>query len=231
MKNYWIKLLTLFFIFASIKLNAQTVFIGEEIKEKLISELRELVGKDAEIILPKIVSNFSFPQNNVTVTFDFGNQILSGNIFVGIEFWHNENKLRRVEIPVRIKLVKEVLVAKKMISRGETISDENTLVERKELPSSINPEDIKSELILGKIAKYSIVKGTILSKDLVQEPLAIRRGEKVRVVVLSGKVQINTYGVALNDANAGEQVRVRREGNGGIIIGLASSDGCVIVSK
>lgn len=226
-----IKYLIIALLLSSFQMNAQSVFLGNEIKEELMLKIRERVGKDAEIILPKIISDYTFPQKGVSFSFDFGNQILSGNIIIGIEFWHNGNKLRRVEIPVRIKLVRDVLVAKTTINRGEVISLENVVVERKEIPSNLNPESTNYETILGKVAKYNLIKGTILSNELVQEPLAVRRGEKVRVVVLSGKVQISTYGIALNDANAGEQVRVRREGNGGILVGLASSDGYVIISK
>ncbi len=213
------------------KLYSQSVFFGNEIKDKLFLLIQNKVGKDAEIILPKVISDFSFPQKNVSIIFDFGNQLLSGNIFVAIEFWHNENKLRRVEIPVRIKLVKDVLVAKRAINRGEVISSENVNVERRELPSNLEPDKISFDIIFGKTAKYNIVRGTILTEELVQEPFAIRRGDKVKVVVLSGKVQISTYGIALNDANTGEQVRVRREGSGNILIGLASRDGCVVMSK
>lgn len=219
------------FLIAFVVTKAQTSFSDELIKEQLYRELRNKVGNEAEILLPKYIGQYSFRENNVVVGFDFGNQVLSGNIIVGIEFWHNNQKLRRVEVPVRIKLYKEVLVAKKTISRGEQINLENCNVEKKEIPSSIEPNKTEFETIIGKEAKYFIVKGTIVTKDLVQDPFAIRRGEKVRVVVLSGKVQINAYGIALNDANAGETVRVRREGNNSVLVGLASKDGYVIISK
>ncbi|MCX7908870.1 MAG: flagellar basal body P-ring formation chaperone FlgA [Ignavibacteria bacterium] len=229
MRRFCLKLILIALAF--VQLYAQSFFSGSEIKEKLLYSIREKVGNDAEVILPKVISDFTFPQDNVSISFDFGKQTLSGNLFVGIEFWRNENKLRRVEIPVRIKVIAEVLVAKRTISRGEIISEENISVEKRELPSSIELKSTSFENILGKTAKYSIVRGTILTNELVQEPFAIKRGEKVRVVVLSGKVQVSTYGVALNDANSGEQVRVRREGNGNILVGLATKDGCVVISK
>ncbi|MGB9771527.1 MAG: flagellar basal body P-ring formation chaperone FlgA [Candidatus Kapaibacteriota bacterium] len=223
-------ILGLIFLFALVA-RSETYFSGDLIKERLYQEVRNRVGSDAEIILPRTISNYLFAEENVVMNFDFGNQVLSGNLFVGVEFWQNQKKLRRVEIPIRVKLIKEVLVATKTISRGEAISFENCIVEKREIPSSIEPDETNLESILGKEAKYFIVKGTILTKELVQEPFAIRRGEKVRIVVLFGKVQINTYGVALNDANVGESVRVRREGNNNILVGLASKDKCVIITK
>lgn len=212
-------------------LYGQTYFRGDEIKQKLEVALRERVGYDAEIMLPRIISDYSFPQKNVELKFDFGNQVLSGNVFIAIEFWSNNTKLRRVELPVRIKLVKEVLVAKTTITKGEKITSENCIFEKKEIPSNVDPRNTDLELVYDKVAKYNIIKGTIITKDLVQEPFAVRRGERVKVVVLSGKVQISTYAVALNDANAGEQVKVRREGNGAILVGLATTDGNVVIAK
>ncbi|ROL57874.1 flagella basal body P-ring formation protein FlgA [Bacteroidetes/Chlorobi group bacterium Naka2016] len=231
MKTFLYILILFSTLLLAFKLEAETYFSDEIIKEQLIIELRKSVGNEAEIILPKTIGNFSFKENNVVMNFDFGNQILSGNVIVGIEFWWNQQKIRRVEVPIRIKLFKEVLVATKTISRGEVISNENCVLEKREIPSSIDPTKTSFDLVFGKNAKYFIVKGSIITSDLVQEPFAVRRGEKVRVVVLSGKVQINTFGVALNDANAGETVRVRRDGNNNIVVGLASKDGCVIISK
>lgn len=219
------------FLIAFVTTKAQTNFSDQFIKEQLYQELRNKVGNEAEIVLPKYIGNYSFRESNVVVGFDFGNQVLSGNIIVGVEFWQNQQKLRRVEVPVRVKLFNEVLVAKKTISRGEQINLENCYVEKREIPSTIEPDRTKIEDIVGKEAKHFIVRGTILTRDLVQEPFAIRRGEKVRVVVLCGNVQVNTFGIALNDANAGETVRVRREGNNNVFVGLASKDGCVIISK
>lgn len=229
MRVVWLCIVSLFV--SVLHSTSQSVFKGTEIKEQLLLAIRQKVGNEAVIALPNVISDYYFTQKNVYYDFDFGDQFLSGNVFVGLEFWHNGSKIRRVDIPVRIRLVKEVLVARAPISRGDVISFENCIIEKRELPSKLNPNDVSAEIIIGKVAKHNIVRGSIVSKELVQEPFAIRRGEKVRIVVLSGNVRIETYGIALNDANSGEEVRVRQERNGNVIVGLASIDGCVIVSK
>ncbi|MFN3306744.1 MAG: flagellar basal body P-ring formation chaperone FlgA [Candidatus Kapaibacteriota bacterium] len=229
MKTFWWCILLL--IFSTLDLVSQSFFKGAEIKEQLLLAIRQKVGNEAEIALPNVISDYYFPQKDVYYEFDFGTQFPSGNILVGLEFWHNGGKVRRVEIPVRIKLVQEVLIAKVPINKGEVISFDNCSIEKKELPSKLNPNDVSIEYAVGKVAKYNIVRGAIVSRELVQEPFAIRRGEKVRIVVLSGSVRVETYGIALNDANSGEQVRVRQDRNGNVVVGLASADGCVVVTK
>ncbi len=229
MKTIWLCIVLL--TISTLDLSSQSFFKGAEIKEQLLHAIREKVGNEAEIALPNVISDYYFPQKDVSYEFDFGRQFLSGNIFVGLEFWHNGNKVRRIEIPVRIKLFKEVLIAKVPINRGDVISLENCSIEKKKVPSSLDPNDVSIDYVIGRVAKHNIVRGAIVSKALVQEPFAIRRGEKVRIVVLSGSVRVDTYGTALNDANSGEQVRVRQERNGNVVVGLASVDGCVVVSK
>ncbi len=216
---------------AAFNLNAQTHFFGEEIKQLLLLEIQSKVGEKAEILLPKTIQDYSFPQNNIELSFDFGQQNLIGNIFVGIEFRQNENLIKRVQVPVRIKIYRKVLVANRSILRGETITGENCSLETREITSNIDPNSLTDENCFGKIAKHNLVRGTIITNDLIQDKLAIRRGDKVRIVILSGCIQISTTGVALNDANAGETVRVRRDGSNKFLTGIASSDGCIVIAK
>jgi len=223
----------IFLVFAlfALKAFAQTNFSGEQLKEQLLAELRSKVGNEAEIFLPKVIENFYFPQSNVEMRFDFGEQNLVGNVFVGVEFRKNDALLRRVELPVRIKYFLKVLVAQRTINRGETITEGNARLETREVASNINLSSIVGTDAFGKIAKHYLVKGTIITADNLQDGIAIRRGDKVQVVVLSGAIKIVTTGIALDDANAGETVRVRRDKTNIVLSGIASADGYVVITK
>jgi len=210
---------------------AQTCFTGEQIRELLLDELRSRVGTEAEIVLPKVTENYYFQQSNVEVRFAFGEQNLVGNVLVGVEFRKNEALLRRVELPVRIKYFLRVLVAQRTINRGEAITEENTRLETREISSHIDLSSIVVREAYGKVAKHYLVKGSIITSDKLQDGIAIRRGDRVQVVVLSGSIKIITSGIALDDANAGEAVRVRRDKTNIVLSGIASADGYVVITK
>lgn len=224
------KIIIVFFLVV-LKLHAQTHFFGEEIKQLLSQEIQSKVGENAEILLPKTIQDYSFPQSDIELSFDFGEQNLLGNVLIGIEFRHNGNLIKRIQVPVRIKIYRKVLVANRSILRGETLSNENCSLETREITSNIDPNGLTDENGFGKIAKHNLVRGTIITNNLIQDMPAVRRGDKVRLVILYGSIQITTTGVALNDANAGETVRVRRDGSNNLLTGLASSDGCIVISK
>ncbi len=226
--------LSLICVFPSLPIicSGQSNFSGKELREILNDEIRMRVGKDAEIAISKSIPDIVFNEKNVQVIFDFGSETeLNGNFVVGIEFRSGKGLLRRIEVPVRVKIFRDVLVAKETIRQGSELTFENCIVERRPIPSNTKFEDLNPDELLGKVARHSIVRGSIISRNLLSEPFAVHRGEKVKIVVLSGKVSVITVGTALQDAGVGEQVRVRREGTQTVISGFAAKDGSVIISN
>lgn len=213
---------------------SQSYFNGEEIRQELIKEIRMRVGDDAEIVVSRSIQDFSFPQTNVSFTFDLGNsesKYLNGNFMVGIEFRKESELLRRIEVPARVKIYRNLLVANRTIAQGEIITNENTSIERKELPPNVSDGDCLLENLLGKSASHSIVRGSVITQKSISEPFVIRRGDKVRIVVLSGMISISTNGTALQDARPGETVRCIRDGLRSVLLGIADKDGSVVISN
>jgi flagella basal body P-ring formation protein FlgA len=227
-------LLPILCIFCSVQVNcwAQTNFSGEELSRMLYEEIRMRVGKDAEIAVSKSIPNITFREKNVQVEFEFGSDAeLNGNSIVGIEFYSQNNLLRRLEIPVRVRIFADVLVARETIKQGDEITLENCIVERRAIPSNVEPEEIYPDALVGKVARHSIVRGSVVTQNLLTEPFAVRRGEKVKIVVLSGKVSVIAVGTALQDASVGERVRVRRDGTQVVVTGYATKDGAVVITN
>lgn len=227
-------LLLIFCIFCAIPIDcwSQTNFSGEELSQMLYEEIRARVGKDAEIAVSKSIPNLVFKEKNVQVEFDFASDgELNGNSIVGIEFYSRNNLLRRLEVPVRVRIFADVLVARETIRQGGEVTLENCTVERRVVPSNVKPEETNPNALVGKIARHSIVRGSVITQNLLTEPFAIRRGEKVKIVVLSGKVSVIAVGTALQDANVGERVRVRRDGTQIVVTGYATKDGAVIITN
>lgn len=213
---------------------SQIYFRGETIRDNLINEIRKRVGEDAEISVPPSIQDFAFQDKNVEYLFDFGSadgRKLNGNFMVGIEFRNSQKLLRRVEVPARVKIYRSLLVASRTINQGEEITAENTFIKRMILPPNIEEEDCIPEELFGKNALHSIVRGSVITRKVVAEPFAIRRGEKVRIVVLSKTISIMANGTALQDARAGEPVRCLRDGSRSVLLGIAAKDGTIIITN
>lgn len=216
----------------SMRAYSQTKFSGEAIRSHLMEEIRLRVGDDAEIVVSQSIQDLFFPEKDVTYLFDFesGNsKILCGNFIVGVEFRFGTKLLRRIEVPARVRIYRDLLVATKTIRQGEIISTDNTTISRKEVPPYVSEEEINPEQLVGRPAFYSIVRGSVITRKMVSENLAIRRGERVRILVILGGISIATNGTALQDARAGETIRCLRDGSRSVLTGLASKDGSIVI--
>lgn len=115
---------------------------------------------------------------------------------------------------------------------GEAIR-ESSVVDR-EFPSGssafANGSIERREMIVGKIARRTLLPGTPIPWNAVMEPKVVSIGAKVRVVFEEGAVSIKAYGSALQSGSVGDVVSVRNLDSGVTISGTVQADGSVRVS-
>ncbi|MFC4282161.1 flagellar basal body P-ring formation chaperone FlgA [Thalassotalea piscium] len=130
-------------------------------------------------------------------------------------------------LPVRIETQVPVLVPNQSIGKGSILDHSNivlTYVDQFELRGeSLNNIDE----IIGAKAKRR------LSKDKPLSPRSfcmVCRGDNVEIIAKSEIFMIQTEGVALKDANVGEQIRVKNNRSGRIVVGTVNPDHKVIIN-
>lgn len=209
---------------------AKSTFSQEKLKKACENYIYKNVGEDAIVSLPKVISNQEFDENEVVANIVTNIDNLQGNITLKIEFRKNGTLLRYTEIPARIKLYRNVVVAEQTIISGEILDDRNLKIEKKEVTNFKEDLFYSINSLRGMKAKRNISKGNILSKALINIGSSVKRGDKVTLIVKSGAVSIRTSGVALQDAEEGNNLRVKREGYQGVFQGKFNSDGTVIIN-
>jgi len=126
-----------------------------------------------------------------------------------------KNGERKSLITVRLKLMKKVLVANRLIRRGESISSGDFTFREEDvtglrfppLTSFTEDENLKS--------KINIREGEILTRNMIEKGAAIFAGNKVKAVYASGAVVVTFDAEARSAGRVGEVIRVKR--NDGII--------------
>lgn len=116
-----------------------------------------------------------------------------------------EERERRI-IPFRIDIIRDVVVAQRAIRADSTISESDITVERRKV-GLIKIAPNKSEVI-GKRATKFIASGTILTPDLLSEPILIKRGDIVTMVFESKTLRITAEGKALESGSLGQLIKV-----------------------
>jgi flagella basal body P-ring formation protein FlgA len=83
--------------------------------------------------------------------------------------------------------------------------------------------------VIGKVAKRTLVPGRTIPAGSLRDPFTIERGKAVRILFNVGGLTISASGASLQDAMAGDSVRVRNVESGVIVIGTVRTDGNVEV--
>lgn len=236
MNNYriiWTMLL--FNLFLGSNLFAQSSFSGERLKESLKNYIRNQAKNEVEIIMSKEIPDFKFEQSEVIAKFTGNSRSLRGNCCVGIEFYSNDILLKRVEIPLKVKIYSNVPVALSALSKGKIIGRDDVGYEKKEITIYNETEFMPLDSVFEKSATSNIAKGTILTRRLVQNSRIINRGDRVTIKSISGAVCISLKGTALQQGEIGQRIRVKGESGSSkaaqIFEGVVAEDGSVILQN
>lgn len=104
-----------------------------------------------------------------------------------------------------------VLVAVRAISRGERI--EASLLEIEHIPlHRLRPQTVTQiSDAVGKVARRAISAQQPITLHHLSTPPVVAKGDRVHILANSGRVQIQTFGIAMTNGQVGEQIQVRNE--------------------
>lgn len=218
-------------IFLGHNLLAQSNFSGERLKKACLDYIQKKVGNDAQVSIIKNIEDQYFEESNVYARCNSTRESLRGNTNLALEFIVDNQLLRRLEVPVRIKTYKQTIVAAGNIKRGETINETDVIEANAETTYYLEEELLNKESIIGKKAKQNITQGTIITLSMLESDNIIKRGDKVFIFVISGPIKISTTGVALQDASVGKPIRVKRDGTQTVLTGKVDIDGTIVIAS
>ncbi len=128
---------------------------------------------------------------------------------------------------VQVDLELPVVVAQRMIPRGEALTASSLAVEMRPAAQVRSHAVSAMEDALGKATSRSLRSGQVLSANHLTLPDAVRKGERVAIESASGRVQINTWGIALENGKVGDQIRVQNERSKRVIHPWVTGSGTV----
>lgn len=82
----------------------------------------------------------------------------------------------------------------------------------------------------GMVATRTLLPGRVVPKGAVRKPYAVEQGQKVRLVYSDGALTITAPGMPLDNAAAGDLIKVRNIDTGVTVSGTAMKDGTVEVA-
>lgn len=82
---------------------------------------------------------------------------------------------------------------------------------------------------IGRLLQTALPAGAPLSPDALSDPVSVRRGETLELVVRRGAMRISADGVALADGRPGERLRARNLASGRVVEGRLEPERTLIV--
>ncbi|MBK7900800.1 MAG: flagellar basal body P-ring formation protein FlgA [Azonexus sp.] len=131
-----------------------------------------------------------------------------------------------VLIPVHVRVTGSYVSTGRALPAGHLIQAEDLISSEGELDSLPAGTVTDPAAVVGKTLRNALAAGQPLRSQQVQAPLVIRQGQTVRVISRGSGFAVSAEGRAVNDAAAGQLVRVRLSEKQ-VVSGTATADGSV----
>lgn len=117
--------------------------------------------------------------------------------------------------------------AQGIIERGQTLGRDDLKLEPINIGKAQRGYFNRLEEVQGMAAKRRIRAGQTLTPSLLAQPLAVKRGQPVKIVASQDGIEASTSGEALSDGQPGEVIRVRNVRSGKVIDAQVVAEGVV----
>ncbi len=194
------------------RFSSATLRIGVE------SYLRDRLEDSDDFEIGKDIADQVFTESFVVAHCEASPESLHGSTKIQIVFSKNDNVLRRVYIPVRITIKRNVPVATRTINKGDIVQSsdiEYRLTDVTYLNAAIADD------VIGRRVGTTISKGMVISQSQLSAANGIQRGDQVHMVIRYGGVTVSATGTALDDAIPGQRIRVKKDDSQIIMNGVA----------
>ncbi|MCX6155581.1 MAG: flagellar basal body P-ring formation chaperone FlgA [Candidatus Kapabacteria bacterium] len=215
------------FQFYVIRSQSESRFSAAKLEKAINQYIMKNVAPDADIIVNKRLVDHVFEEDDVKARCVANPETLRGMCNVRIEFYNTEKIIKKIDIPVRVKIIKEVPVSLRSLQVGSLISQQDLTLQKMDITQYSKESLQTKDALIGATVGRTIPKGWIVSSDYLKAPSIIKRGEKVTISVIQGAVRIRASAVAMQDASVGGTLKVKREGS--ILQGTVATDGTIII--
>ena len=204
---------------------------GFEIKSKIEKWLEEK-GEEANI---NILESLKYPackENNILINDISGNLKLIKINCVGTNPWQFivRNKVKTQKSVFQNKQLSNFYALKKFKEKGEIIREKDLIIiQRKNSHRNAFISD-KSDIV-GKRLKKSVNSNQLLKFSNLEKDWLIKKNSLVKIINNKSFVTIKEDGLAMNDANYMDIIKVKNVKSGKVIVGYAKNEKKVILNS
>ena len=160
-------------------------------------------------------------------TYNSPNGLNGGRGVVGVRC--NGSKPWKIFVPVKIALMKSVVVSQRPIVRGQVLSAEDLKLSEVDVSGIHKAYFSRAEDVIGLHSKRSIASGKTLHAGMLKQAKRVKRGNQVEIIAISQGLQVRMMGKALADGGLGDRIKVKNLNSGRVITGTVAGTGLIHV--
>ena len=139
-------------------------------------------------------------------TWQAGRHTLPVTVFVG------GVRAAKVHVAITLRQHVQVPVLRRDFRRGEVIAQRDVRLRELELKAPLQGRLQKIEDAVGKAVIRDVREGQPLLEKWLEEPIVVKRGDRVRVTLVRGALKIEASAVAMQPGRVGEHISLRNDG-------------------
>jgi len=192
--------------------------------------LQHAVGRSAAKIVPIVQpKDLILPRSSqqVQLTCELGRRRTRGHVTVLIHVAANGKEIETRDVAFRLRYERHQIVALQQIAEGTALSAENVKIEMIE---SDQPELAGWKPPYGQTAVRTLAAGAEIRPNMIavaQSAVVVHRNEVVQIRLERPGIVVTAMGTALQEAQAGEYLKVRNSDSQRVIVCQVKTDGTV----
>lgn len=207
-------ILSVSIIFASFLTYAQDSqsldLLKDKIEQHVLNELTQYADGKISVSADKIDSRLNLKpcaEDQLFVFNPYQTTMLSTST-MGIKCKEDDNHWT-LYVPIKITLLKTVLVAKKPLMKGARINAEDIYQTEMDVQKLKHGYFTDRHELLGQVCKQNINIDTPITAFNIELAKLVHKGEQVSITATNGPLTIAMEGIALDNGAKGEPVRVK----------------------
>ncbi len=208
--------------------NAASTFKGDRLEAAAKSYVESKLKGDFEVKTFGLTDDVVLDKDNIHAEIK-ETADLKGIISVPIIFKSGDKVEKTVLVKLEVKTFEMLPVASKHLKQGDEITSNEFTLERLET-TLLKKQNYNTQELLGRTMAKNVRHGEPIALSDTKGPLLVKRGDMVELTVISGAVKIRANAVSLQDASAGDRVRIKRDGESKVLQGIVAKDGSVVIA-
>lgn len=193
--------------------------LSEKIEQYVLDQLTEQQQNGKIIVSADKIDNrlqLQACNENQLDVFNPHQKPLLGNITLGVRC-HEETNRWTLYVPVKIAVMRQVLVADRPLTKGTVIKATDLSMQQLDVSQIKQGYLTDPDEVIGRLCKQTVNAGNPITVESVQKPVVIRKGEQVMINALSSALKVTMSGVALEDGQMNDVIRVKNNSSKRVI--------------